>query len=227
MKNPLRPALFRFLQDLAQNNERSWFEANKARFEGDFRTPALEWIEDMAAPLARLSAHFEAEARKVGGSLFRIQRDTRFSKDKSPYKTNGGIQFRHAAGRDAHAPCFYLHLDPAGCFVGAGIWRPDTRTAGKIRRAIDADPGGWKKALGGKRFRAEFELSGDSLKRPPSGFDKQHPLLEDLKRKDFIAVRKLSRGEVTAPDFTRSFAAHCRTAAPLVRFLCAALELPY
>jgi len=93
-----------FLRDIKKNNNREWFEANKERYETHVRSPALEYIEAMAQPLAKISDQFVASPRKVGGSLMRIYRDVRFSKDKTPYKTNVGIQFRHSAGKD----CRYL-----------------------------------------------------------------------------------------------------------------------
>ncbi len=113
MSNPdITPKTFRFLTDLAKNNNREWFAENKDRFEGDLREPLLGFIEDFSEHLEKLSPHFEANARKVGGSLFRIFRDVRFSKDKSPYKTNAGVHFRHERAKDVHAPGYYLHLDP-------------------------------------------------------------------------------------------------------------------
>ena len=123
MPNPyITSKTFRFLSDLAKNNNREWFEENKDRFEGDLREPLLGFIEDFSEHLEKLSPHFEANARKVGGSLFRIFRDVRFSKDKSPYKTNAGVHFRHERAKDVHAPGYYLHLDPKESFIGIGIW---------------------------------------------------------------------------------------------------------
>lgn len=221
------PDLFAYLRDLRANNDRDWFQANQARYEDAVRGPALEFVTDFAPKLEALSPHFVASAKKVGGSLFRIQRDTRFARDKSPYKTHTGIQFRHAEGRDAHAPCFYLHLEPGEVFVGAGIWHPDPATAKRIREAIVADPQGWKRATRGAAFTKRFALGGDALQRAPRGFDPEHPLVEDLKRKDFIAVAKLSERDALAPDFLKTFQATCKAGGALVSFLCGALELPY
>lgn len=217
------PALFTFLRELKQNNDRDWFAANKHRYEADVREPALEFISAFAPRLDRISPHFVADARKVGGSLFRIHRDVRFSKDKSPYKTNTGVHFRHAAAKDAHAPGFYLHLEPGNVFAGAGIWHPDTATARRIREAIHADQEGWRRATGDAALAARFELHGDSLKRPPAGFAADHPLIEDLKRKDFIAVAPLPDRTVTSAGFLDEFERACHDATPLVRFLCRAV----
>ena len=221
------PRLFAFLRELADNNDRDWFGANKARYEADVKEPALEFISAFAPRLDRISPHFVADARASGGSLYRIYRDTRFSKDKTPYKTHAGIHFRHALGRDAHAPGFYLHLEPGQVFAGAGIWRPDTATARRIREAIAADPARWKRATRGKRFTTTWELGGDALKRPPQGFAPDHPLLDDLKRKDFIAMAKLRQSDVTAAGFVNHYATACAAAAPLVAFLCEAVGVEF
>ena len=221
------PATFKFLRDLAANNNREWFTENKSRYESAVREPALRFIGDFGPVLSRISPHFRANPRPNGGSLFRIHRDTRFSKDKSPYKTYTGIQFRHETARDAHAPGFYLHLQPGQVFMGCGIWHPDSPTLKKIREAIDEDGAGWKRAKNGKRFRDQFELWGDSLVRAPKGYDPEHPLIEDLRRKDFIAGTKLTQKAVTGTDFLEQFGALCRAAAPYQRWLCKAVGVAY
>ena len=223
----LTPKAFKFLRDLADNNNRDWFEANKQRFEDDLREPALQFVRDFAPYLADISPNFRADARRSGGSMFRIYRDTRFSKDKSPYKTYTGLQFRHEQGKDAHCPGYYLHLQPKEFFMGVGIWHPDGDTLGQIRAAIDANSAGWKKVSRARSFTKMFELGGDSLKRAPKGYDPGHPLIDDLKRKDFIAVTRLTQKEVTAPDFVEQFAKRCKTGSPLVEFLCSAIGVRF
>ena len=143
--------------------------------------PALAFIEDFGPRLHAISPHLRADPRRTGGSLFRIYRDTRFSKDKTPYKTAAGIHFKHERAKDVQAPGFYLHLAPGEVFAGGGIWHPDTKTVNAIREAIVADPDGWREATAGST------RPGNALKRVPTGFDKDHPLAEDLKRKDFAA----------------------------------------
>jgi uncharacterized protein (TIGR02453 family) len=222
----LRPATFAFLRDLRAHNDREWFQANKARYTNDVLEPALEFIRAFAPELRKISPRFQAIDRAVGGSLFRIYRDTRFSHDKTPYKTHVGIHFRHESAKDAHAPVFYLHLEPGDCFVGAGMWRPETAAARRIRGAIVAKPHAWKRAVGGE-FANTFQLSGESYRRPPAGVDPDHPLIDDLKRKSFIGVAELSQRSVTSPGFVDDFAAMCRDGAPLVRFLCEALGVKF
>jgi len=221
------PKTFKFLRDLAANNNRTWFKAHQHEYENTVREPALDFITDIGDRLEEISSHFVADSRKVGGSRFRIQRDTRFSKDKIPYKENTGVQFRHEMAADAHAPGFYLHLQPGGCFMGAGLWRPATKVAYEIRDRIDADQSGWLKATAGKKFASVFTLGGDTLVRPPKGFDPEHPLLVDLKRKDFIASTNLTQKQVTSPDFDDDFIEMCRTAAPFMKFLCDAVGVRF
>src|SRR5512138_821173 len=142
------PALFRFLEELRLHNDRDWFERNKERYVRDVRDPMLRFIADVAPVLKRIAPPLVADPRPVGGSMFRIHRDTRFSRDKTPYKTHLAAQIRHrAAGGDVHAPGFYLHLEPGGSFFSAGIWGPEPPLAKAIRDRIQAKPREWKACL--------------------------------------------------------------------------------
>lgn len=220
--------LFGFIEELAAYNDRDWFQANKERYEDEVREPSLQFISDFGPKLRTISPHFNAIPKKVGGSMFRINRDVRFSRDKSPYKTHVGIHFRHKQHKDAHAPGFYLHLEPSGCFIGLGIWHPDSAALKSIREHLDQDQSGWKRAMGRKVFKSgRLSLSGEALSRPPRGFDKDHPLIEDLKRKDFIAIGDLKKTDVTKPGFIDDFAAQCKAGAPLVEWLCKALDVEF
>ncbi len=219
--------LFSFLEDLRAKNDRDWFAANKQRYEQHLLEPALAFIEAFAPRLEQISPHFRAEARPSGGSLFRIYRDTRFSKDKTPYKTNVGLHFRHEAAKDAHAPGFYLHLGPDEIFAGGGIWHPDTAAATRIREAIVAEPDRWRRATREGAFAQRLELGGDSLKRVPPWADREHPFADDLRRKDYFGWAQLSEDDVAAPGFVDDYAGICRAAVPLVQFLCDALDVPF
>ena len=221
------PVLFEFLRDLAANNRREWFKEHRERYEESVREPAQQFISDFGPRLRRISPHFQADPRPVGGSLFRIHRDVRFSRDKSPYKTHTGIQFRHRAGKDAHAPGFYLHLEPENVFLGAGSWRPNGPSLLKIRKRIAEKPAAWQKVMDARGMAEGMDLEGDSLKRPPRGFDGDHRFIGDIKRKDFIAVARLSEDEALKPEFQSICADYYGDAAPLVHFLCAALEVPF
>ena len=184
-------------------------------------------MEAFGPRLEKISPHFVADARKVGGSLFRIYRDTRFSRDKSPYKTYVGVQFRHERAKDVHAPGFYLHIQPSEAFVGVGLWHPDADTLKLVREAIVENPAKWKRAKSAKAFSAHFELAGDSLKRAPKGYDPDHPLIEDLRRKDFIAVTNLKEKDLTAVAFLDRFTKICTAAKPFMRYLTEAVGLDF
>lgn len=216
-----------FLRKLANNNNRDWFNDHKTDYESAVRTPALQFIEDIAGELAIISPHFLALPKKVGGSLMRVHRDTRFGKDKRPYKTNIGIQFRHEAGKDVHAPGFYIHIEPGECFLGVGIWRPDSTALGKIRQHLDEKGEQWIAVIKNKKFSSHYELSGESLSRPPRGYDKTHPLLEDLKRKDFIAITPLEDDKVLSSPFLKTVLNRFNAGDEYMRFLCNALNLRY
>lgn len=218
---------FDFLRDLAENNDRDWFAANRARYEAHVKEPAQRFILAIGEDLDRISSHLRADPRPVGGSLFRIHRDVRFSRDKRPYKTHTGIQLRHSAGKDAHAPGVYLHIEPRSCFVGMGAWRPAGAALKRIRSALVERPDEWMAATRNPEFTESLELSGDSLIRGPRGFDRDHPLAEDLKRKDFIAIRSVPQSFFTSKDLVEETLTLADRGRPLMAFLCEALEVPF
>ena len=221
------PALFEFLAELSMNNNREWFQSNKARYERDVRNPLLHFVADFGEKLREISPHMVADPRPSGGSMFRIYRDVRFSKDKSPYKTNAGAHFRHEVGREVHGPGFYLHLQPGMSFGGAGIWMPNSATLGKIRGAIVENPGRWERIVGDEDFRSRFTLEGDSLKRAPKGIAPAHPLIGYLKLKSFAAGTSFHEDDVVSPGFIDMYTNACRTAAPFSEFLTRAVGLDW
>jgi len=220
-------ATFDFLQRLSANNNREWFLEHKGEYEGLVRAPALRFIEDMAAELATISPHFLALPKKVGGSLMRVNRDVRFGHDKRPYKTNIGIQFRHEMGKDVHAPGFYLHLEKEGCFIGVGIWRPDSKALGMIRDGLLERSAEWKNICDKTDFYQHFELVGESLKSAPRGYAKDHPMINDLRRKDFIGIANVSEVLMFSDELVAEVADYFRHGDPLMHFLCKSLRLRY
>ena len=214
------PETIGFLEQLATNNNRDWFKEHKSRYEEDVLDVALRFIQSMQDPLADMAPHFVASPTRVGGSLMRVYRDTRFSKNKTPYKTNIGIQFRHEQARDVHAPGYYVHIAPDQVFVGVGMWRPDSDSLRGIRERIATRPAEWKRVRNDRTFERHFELGGESLLRPPRGFDKDHPCIEDIKRKSFIATHELDVEACLKPQFQRVVEASFRNAEPFMRFLC-------
>jgi uncharacterized protein (TIGR02453 family) len=223
----LTPELFKFLKALKSHNHRDWFLKNKSRYESDVRDPFLQLIGDLRPGLAKISPHFVADPSPSGGSMMRIYRDIRFSKDKTPYKTSVAAHFRHAHGEEGMSPAFYLHLDPERSFVGGGLWRPPPEGVQKIREAIVTRTNQWKKAVAGRSIRSTCGMVGESLKRPPAGFDPSHPFIEDLKRKDFAISIELKNSDLTGPDSVDAVLDGARAAAPFLRFVTEALELPF
>lgn len=221
------PSLFKFLADLKKNNDREWFLRNKQRYEEDVRDPMLRFIAGSSAYLKRISAQYLGDPRPAGGSLMRPYRDTRFSSDKSPYKTMTGALFRHAQGKTVPAPAFFLHLEPGKSFAGIGVHGPDPQTLATIRRRIAADPQAWKAATSGKVFRERCRLIDESLQRPPKGFPADHPCIEDLKRKHLCTQTFYPDKEVCADGFIEVFFETCKAAGPFMRFLTEAVGLPW
>jgi uncharacterized protein (TIGR02453 family) len=215
------PDLFAFLAELKKNNTREWFQDNKDRYLTEVQRPMLDFISAFAQPLSTISANFVASPKPSGGSMFRIYRDVRFSRDKSPYKTHAAAQFRHREARDVHAPGFYLHLEPGSVFMGSGIWHPAGPTIAAIRAGILKDSKKWRRACQG------LELGGESLKRAPRGVDPEHPLIDDLKRKDFVSFVQLDQEVACTPGFLEVFADTCRRATPFMRFLTEAVGLEF
>ncbi len=213
--------LFDFLRKLKRNNNRDWFARNKGRYEQVVRDPVLRFIEAVGPELYKVSPHFVADPHPSRGSMFRIYRDIRFSNDKRPYKTHIGVQFAHEKAQDAHAPVFYLHLEPDNCFAAGGVWHPDSPTLLRIRNAVVAQQDDWKK------LRKKIELEGDKLSRPPKGFPPSHPLIDDLKYKDFICSVAFSDKQMCSPKFLADFVGACREMQPLVEFTTGALGLRF
>ncbi|THD10559.1 DUF2461 domain-containing protein [Metallibacterium scheffleri] len=221
------PATFKFLRALARHNERTWFKAHQAAYERDVRAPFLALITALQAPLAGISPHFRADPRKLGGSLFRIQRDTRFASDKQPYKTWAGARLFHERHRERPAPSFYLHIQAGACFVGAGVWHPESATLKQLRGFIADNPAAWRRAVHAKAFASRYEFWGERLRRAPQGYAPDHPLIEDLKLKNFAAGCALDDDLVLSPRLPDALTTHLRALAPLVDYLCAALDLEF
>lgn len=222
-----KPETIGFLRELRVNNNRDWFNENKARYEEQVLDVALNFIQSMQVPLAGFAPHFTAVPKRTGGSLMRVYRDTRFSKNKTPYKTNIGIQFRHEQAKDVHSPGFYVHIDPDQVFLGAGMWRPDAAPLAAIRKRIEARQAEWLRARDDRTFKRHFNLGGESLKRPPRGFDKEHPMIEDIRRKDFIAVKTMDHDDALHARFQQKVETAFKAATPYMKFLCKAVGVPY
>jgi uncharacterized protein (TIGR02453 family) len=217
------PGFFDFFRELTLHNERDWFLANKDRYEHEVKTPLLHLLEELGPKLRKVAPSFVVDPRPNGGSMMRIYRDIRFSKDKTPYKTHAAAHFPHrdCDRKGVPGPGFYLHLGPDESMAGAGLWQPEAGPLDKVRKAIVKSPAAWKKATVG------IELGGEKLKKPPRGYDAEHPLIEELKRKDFVASTPLSRKEICSPRFADRLVEALQPLRPMTKFLTEAVGLPY
>ncbi|HVR85430.1 MAG TPA: TIGR02453 family protein [Planctomycetota bacterium] len=223
----LTPDLFCFLREIKTHNNREWFARNKDRFQTAVRDPFLGVIADLRLRLRGVSPHFIVDPSPVGGSMTRIYRDLRFSKDKSPYKVSISAHFRHAHGKEGMTPALYLHLEPGRSSAGGGLWQPPPEGLRLIRQAIVTRTQEWKKAVSGRSFRMGCGMAGESLRRPPPGFDPEHPFIEDIKRKDFATSVPLKEKDLLRSDPVDTILKGYRSVVPFVRFIVQALGLPF
>jgi uncharacterized protein (TIGR02453 family) len=221
-------ASFKFLRGLARHNERAWFLDHKADYETHVRAPFQRLLADLAPALAEISEHYRVDPKPVGGSLYRIQRDTRFANDKTPYKTWQGARLTHARGRQVEAPLFYMHLQPGKCFVGAGLWHSPPPVQRQVRQFIVDNPSGWKAAAHASAFRKRFDLDdSEMLVRVPKGYPDDFPFPDDLRRRNFVAERAIDDATMLAPRLRQELAKDLAGLAPFVDYLCAALDLEF
>ncbi len=227
--NGLPKDFFAFFNELAKNNERPWFEENKQRYKDSVVAPLSDFMTAMSPRVAKISKHIVVDPRPNGGSMFRIYRDVRFGKDKRPYKENAGCHFRHAQGKDAHAPGYYMHFAVDEVFFGGGLWMPEPDALSKIRHAVADDPTGWKKIVEDKTFAKTFGegIRGEGLSRPPKGFDPEHPYINDIKRKSFFVMHESSAKAAQSPALLDEVDASFKAAKPLMKFLCDAVGAPF
>jgi len=210
-----------FLSDLKRNNNRAWFEENKDRYKDNVVAPLSAFISAIGPRLQEISPHYKADPRPNKGSMFRIYRDVRFSKDKRPYKEHAAAQFRHHMGKDAHAPGFYVHLEAGNVRYGGGIWAPPSDVLGKIRSRIASKPQKWQAVIEDKLIQDHFGgIHGDSLTRPPRGFAADSPYIEDIKRKSFFAMKNIgTSNRVTSAHFVDDVIETFEAATPLMHFI--------
>ncbi|MBW3606093.1 MAG: TIGR02453 family protein [Actinobacteria bacterium] len=219
---------FAFLFDLDVFNSRGWMDANRERYEQYVKRPLFAFCDDLAGPLREhVSPRLVSIGAIRGGSVFQIHRDTRFSKDKTPYKTAATAWFAHEDGvlTSFALPGLYLHLEPGNCFMAAGIYRPPTPTLTAVRDRIVATPGAWTRARNAVEA-ADFTLMGDQLKTAPRGFDRDHRHIDDLRRTSYVASRRFDEADATADDFLDRFVDWSTDALPLLRFIARALDAP-
>ena len=227
-----RPAALRFLRDLARNNEKVWFEANRDRYEREVREPMRQLVEALDARLGSIAPEIVGDPKR---SMFRIYRDVRFSRDKAPYKTNVGAWLYHRdAGRavgtagEGGGAGFYLHIDPTACFMAGGLWMPARPALQRVREAIAAQPAALARLTSAPDFRRRFDgLSEEAkLQRVPRGFPPDHPAAEWLKLQSFTASASIEPSVVTSPRLVDRLCRDFERLVPLVRWLNRALGYP-
>ena len=227
-----RPEAIQFLADLAANNDRAWFQPRKGEYERLLKEP----LEALIAALAEL---FEARGIPLRAdpakSPFRIYRDVRFSKDKSPYKTNLGASFPwigeepgDGGGRshtgNVHSSGGYFHLQPGEIYVGGGIWHPEKPWIDAFRQRVADDPAAIRALVADRAFKKTFgslSTDGHALQRVPTGFAADHPAADLLKLKDVIFGRRLSDADATSAELPEVIADTFATALPVMRYLAA------
>ena len=225
--SPLTFDLFDFLSDLACNNQREWFAEHKQKYLDEVLYPAVELCSQLQKPLRKVSRHLVVKPTAHQGSVMRVYRDTRFTRDKSPYKTNVGISIRHQDASDLHAPGLYLHLEPRNCFIGCGCWKPDRKSLSLIRKRIAEHSSDWRRVLNAINKKSKFEIAGEKLKRGPRDLPKDHPCIEDLKRTDFILVENIPEESFVHSNPVPFLIERFRSAKPWMRFICEAMQLDY
>ena len=196
MQTFLPPSVFSFLEDLKENNHREWFQNNKTRYQEQYNY-ALQFADELLIRMKQIDTIETISGKK---SLFRINKDIRFSKDKSPYKTNIGGALTRATKYLRGG--YYFHIEPGNCFLGGGFWAPSPEDLKHIRLQIAADPGPLQQILSSKEFIATFgQLEGEQLKSAPKGFSKDHPAIDLINYKQFLLIKKLTDEEVQSKQY--------------------------
>ncbi|HWC75692.1 MAG TPA: DUF2461 domain-containing protein [Gemmatimonadales bacterium] len=228
---PFTSGTLAFFRGLKRHNAKPWFEAHRGDYEQDVVAPMRALIEEMDVRLARFAPEITGHPKR---SMFRIYRDIRFSKDKSPYKTNAGCWFWHRdadprVGDDADGggAGFYFHLQPGSSFTGAGIWMPPRPLLGKLRDAIVEDHKGFERIVKHPGFVRRFGGLDDehTLKRMPRGYAEAHPAARWLRFQSFVSGRALGDKQITSPRLAATLEEDFSRLLPLVRWLNGALGL--
>jgi len=224
---PFTPAALRFFRGLAKNNNKEWFEAHRADYDGEVREPMRDLIGEMNARFAKFAPEIGGDPKR---SMFRINRDIRFSSDKSPYKTHAACWFHHrrATSRvgseaDAGSAGFYFHLEPGKSFVGGGLWMPPRPQLNRLRDAIAHDPVGFDRVARGLTKKYGGLDDEAVLKRMPRGFAEDHPAAKWLRYQSFVSGRPVTDAQVTDAKLPALLAKEFQGLLPLVRWLNGAL----
>jgi uncharacterized protein (TIGR02453 family) len=211
------PGALKFLRQLKRNNSRDWFHANKAVYERELKAPMEEFVEALNAGLARYAAAYITEPKKA---VYRIYRDTRFSSDKTPYKTHAGALFRRPDLPKHESAAFYAAISPEEVEIAGGVYMPSTEALGKLRRHIGKHHSELEALLSGKKLvKLMGEIQGNALSRPPKGISAGHPAIEILKRKQWYFYATLPAELALKPVLLREVETRFEVMTPVVEFL--------
>jgi len=221
----LQTSTLQFLKQLAKNNNKEWFDANRKKYESA-KADHIQSVQKIIDEFSKIDATLASITAK--DCLFRINRDIRFSKDKSPYKTNFGA-YINANGKKSMKAGYYLHIQPGESFVGGGLYQPDAEALKKVRQEIDYNFEEFKGILNNKKFKAVYTkgLSRDgdlSLSRPPKGYDENNPAIEYIKLKSFIAMTPLTDEQLADKKFVATVVKAFEALHPMIVFLNNALQ---
>ncbi|MBK6991631.1 MAG: DUF2461 domain-containing protein [Chitinophagaceae bacterium] len=223
----LQTSTFKFLKDLKKNNNKPWFDKNRKVYEAA-KADFISFIQAVIDQHGKKDASIKNLLAK--DCLFRINRDVRFAKDKSPYKTNMGASINKGGRKAENSAGYYFHLEPGGVFTGGGIWMPMPDELKKVRQEIDYNFTDFKKIIAAKKFKTVYgELSSNpeyKLSRVPKGYDPENPAAEFLKLKSYIAMIKISDADLTSKDLVKKTVAAFEALQPLIEFINEALRAP-
>ncbi len=206
--------LIDFLEGLQENNTKEWFESNKKQF----KSLQQEMKLFNEAVFEDLKTHDDVDSYK----MFRIYRDVRFSKNKTPYKTNFGCSFHRV--KPALRGGYYIHIEPSGSFLAAGFWAPEKEDLFRIRKELELEADEFRDILAQKEIKAIWgNLEGEELKTAPKGFDKTHPDIDLIRKKQYVFMRKLTNEEVLAADFQQKIGESFQAIRPFFDFMSAVL----
>ena len=214
--------LLPFLKDLRDHNQKEWMDENRKRYESNKSSFEL-LVEKLIAEIARFDNSISELKPKQ--CTFRINRDIRFSKNKSPYKTNFAAYF-NPNGKQNSGAGYYLHIEPGNCFLAGGIWMPESNELSKIRQEIDYNLNEWLHIVENKNILKSFESIHENEKtvRPPKGYLPDNPAIEYLKLKSIILQKKFSDIEVQQPSFIKDVLKHFKMLTPLITFVNRSIE---
>lgn len=210
----IEKSTFSFLRNLKKNNDRGWFSENKEKYTAAQQN-VLEFVEELLAEMSKFDENFARMDPKK--TLFRIYRDTRFSKDKSPYKTNFGASINGIGKKDGGAG-YYLNISPGECFTAAGVYRCDPKKLKDLRKEISVNADEFKSIIQDKNFR-NFEFNNEKLSRVPQGFEKDDPMAEYLKMKNLVVSQNIKDEDLMNTESVKFVAENFRKMSKFVDFL--------